>query len=302
MILQRRPPVRCRVGAALALIATFASGASAGTAPLVVTSGRAAVEVDLGVLDALGAAPAVPGSAPVLVMPITSAVVLAPPPDAPLGIVPDLTRVDVAPLAVAPAPALPPPAPAETAVASAPEPEPVAAPEPEPLPEPEPAQVAAVAPEPEPAAPLEPLAPAVPEPGPEAEPAAAPEPLPEAEPAQVAAAEPVGSIDLTVPGPVLTVGFATEEMDLKPDATRGLDALLAAMLRDETARIQLMAYAASQGASASAARRLSLSRALAVRGYLIENGVRSTRIDVRALGDAVEGGPPDRVDVVALPR
>ncbi|MCH8925159.1 MAG: OmpA family protein [Proteobacteria bacterium] len=50
--------------------------------------------------------------------------------------------------------------------------------------------------------------------------------------------------------------------------------------------------------SASAARRLSLSRALAVRAYLIEQGVRSTRMDVRALGDKVPDGPADRVDVL----
>jgi outer membrane protein OmpA-like peptidoglycan-associated protein len=43
---------------------------------------------------------------------------------------------------------------------------------------------------------------------------------------------------------------------------------------------------------------LSLSRALAVRAFLIEQGVRSTRMDVRALGDKVPDGPVDRVDVL----
>lgn len=57
------------------------------------------------------------------------------------------------------------------------------------------------------------------------------------------------------------------------------------------------AYAAGTAEAASKARRTSLSRALAVRTFLIENGVRSTRIDVRALGNKAEGGPPDRVDI-----
>ena len=43
---------------------------------------------------------------------------------------------------------------------------------------------------------------------------------------------------------------------------------------------------------------MSLSRALAVRAYLIDQGVRSTRMDVRALGSKVGDGPADRVDVL----
>ena len=65
---------------------------------------------------------------------------------------------------------------------------------------------------------------------------------------------------------------------------------------------QVKAYADGATGSASSARRLSLSRALSVRSILIKFGVRSTRIDVRALGDRNEGGPPDRVDVLVLNR
>ena len=69
---------------------------------------------------------------------------------------------------------------------------------------------------------------------------------------------------------------------------------------EERTRLQLKAYASAQDSSASAARRLSLSRALAVRSFLIESGVSSTRIDVRALGAKSEAGPPDRVDLVVV--
>ena len=67
-------------------------------------------------------------------------------------------------------------------------------------------------------------------------------------------------------------------------------------------RLQLKAYAGASGESVSTARRLSLSRALAVRAFLIEQDVRSTRIDVRALGVAADAGPPERVDLVYFER
>ena len=65
-------------------------------------------------------------------------------------------------------------------------------------------------------------------------------------------------------------------------------------------RMQLLAYAGEPNISASKARRLSLSRALAARSYLIEKGIRSTRIDVRALGNRVTSGVPNRVDVKVM--
>ena len=70
----------------------------------------------------------------------------------------------------------------------------------------------------------------------------------------------------------------------------------------ENLRVQLMAYAEGTAETASQARRLSLSRALAVRSFLINQGVHSTRMDVRALGNKVEGGPADRVDAVLVGR
>ncbi len=65
-------------------------------------------------------------------------------------------------------------------------------------------------------------------------------------------------------------------------------------------RIQINAYAAGTQETVSAARRLALSRALNVRSYLIEQGVRSTRIDVRAIGLPEDTGPADRVDILLL--
>ena len=72
------------------------------------------------------------------------------------------------------------------------------------------------------------------------------------------------------------------------------------MVADEKLRIQLLAYASGTAETASQSRRISLSRALAIRGYLIDQGVRSARMDVRALGYRSEEGPSDRVDVLLV--
>ena len=58
-----------------------------------------------------------------------------------------------------------------------------------------------------------------------------------------------------------------------------------------------MAFAAVDGMSISKARRKSLSRALSVRSFLMKNGIRSTRIDVRALGNKTKEMPLNRVDI-----
>ncbi|MBV9756580.1 MAG: hypothetical protein JO047_05955, partial [Alphaproteobacteria bacterium] len=47
----------------------------------------------------------------------------------------------------------------------------------------------------------------------------------------------------------------------------------------------------------STPRRLSLSRALTARQVLLDRGMGSTHIYVRALGANAGDGPPDRVDV-----
>ena len=100
-------------------------------------------------------------------------------------------------------------------------------------------------------------------------------------------------------GQVLRIDFLGASTRLTSDAERSLGSL-AATMEESDGRLQLKAYAGGTGETLSSARRLSLSRALAVRSFLIEKGIRSTRIDVRALGRAEDSGPPERVDVVLL--
>ena len=121
---------------------------------------------------------------------------------------------------------------------------------------------------------------------------AAPAPAPQvaAAPAARAASDQLGRLN-----------FATGSAELAGDARTALTPVIGEMNRDAAARLQLQAYASGGDDQGGQARRLSLSRALAVRGYLIEQGIASTRIDVRALGRASEG-PPDRVDILMVRR
>jgi len=93
--------------------------------------------------------------------------------------------------------------------------------------------------------------------------------------------------------------FPADTSRLPDPAWNDLGALAQRMIKDESLSLQLLAYADGDDAATSKARRLSLSRALSVRTFLMDQGVRSTRIEVRALGNKIEGdGPRDRVDLV----
>jgi outer membrane protein OmpA-like peptidoglycan-associated protein len=76
-----------------------------------------------------------------------------------------------------------------------------------------------------------------------------------------------------------------------------LAASLTSALSGGASRVELDAFGGPRGDKSSDSRRLSLKRALVVRELLIEDGVPSERIDVRALGGADDSGAPDRVDV-----
>ena len=128
-----------------------------------------------------------------------------------------------------------------------------------------------------------------------------PKPVAKPEPKQQTASLPPAAPRLG-PGRSLLLLFDGGSAKLKRDATRKLKSVAEAMSKDDKLRLQLLAYANGTSQSASKSRRLSLSRALAARSYLIGQGVRSTRIDVRALGNKTEGGPPDRIDVIVTKR
>jgi len=99
-------------------------------------------------------------------------------------------------------------------------------------------------------------------------------------------------------GQTYRIPFGSDSSDIPDDGRKYLDELAQRMKSDSALRLQLLGYAGSTQDSASKARRTSLFRALSVRTYLMKQGIRSTRMDVRALGNLVEDGAPDRVDAV----
>jgi outer membrane protein OmpA-like peptidoglycan-associated protein len=100
------------------------------------------------------------------------------------------------------------------------------------------------------------------------------------------------------------LAFAADSSELTPSEKAVLDKIVGKMKSEEKTRLQLRAYAGGSPDTTSAARRLSLSRALNVRSYLSEKGVAPSRLDVRAFGMATAPSrpdiPADRVDVIFI--
>ena len=125
-------------------------------------------------------------------------------------------------------------------------------------------------------------------------PAAKPEPPPVApiSPSAGSAIEPIDG--------GLRVLFAPSRTDLTPNSEAGIRTYLDAVPRSPATTFNVIAYAAGPPEDPSTPRRLSLSRALAVRSVLMADGIRSEQIYLRALGTPHGGGPDDRVDLTAL--
>jgi len=88
----------------------------------------------------------------------------------------------------------------------------------------------------------------------------------------------------------------------KTELTAGDEAAIQGLARSiptpATSSVNVVAYAAGKADDASTARRLSLSRGMAVRSVLLASGVPSAQIYVRALGATATDGPADRVELV----
>jgi outer membrane protein OmpA-like peptidoglycan-associated protein len=103
------------------------------------------------------------------------------------------------------------------------------------------------------------------------------------------------------PPPPTRLLFAAGAADLPDGDKRKLDMVAEWLDTNRQARIEVVAYAAGGTEQANDARRMSLTRALAVRKYLADHGVATTRMEVRALGNHfAEGDPPDRVDIAPM--
>jgi outer membrane protein OmpA-like peptidoglycan-associated protein len=101
--------------------------------------------------------------------------------------------------------------------------------------------------------------------------------------------------------PIASIGFAPGSVAIPAAAQRPLDRLAARLGADAAMRVELLAYASGSDRDARA-HRLSLARALALRGYLRARGVARTRVILRPLGNGPVAGGTDRVDLLMLGR
>lgn len=99
-----------------------------------------------------------------------------------------------------------------------------------------------------------------------------------------------------------TIAFKDGETDLPMTALGGIDySVVSALKADTDARVQIIAWSGASDGKETTARRTSLSRALAVRSYLIGKGIDPTRMDVRAMGIQQDSkAAPDLVDVIMV--
>ena len=107
----------------------------------------------------------------------------------------------------------------------------------------------------------------------------------------------------------LRVVFGAGRSDLSATAEAEIERLVqgdtSAAPTPESASYTISSFAAGTPEDPSTPRRLSLARALAVRAALMNKGVASVRIYVRAMGAGSPGfadGPADRADVVVAPN
>jgi outer membrane protein OmpA-like peptidoglycan-associated protein len=96
-----------------------------------------------------------------------------------------------------------------------------------------------------------------------------------------------------IPQGGIRIVFPTDLNDVPSEANAALDDLASQMLADENMRIQIKCYASGTEDTESKARRKSLARCINIRQYLFKKDVRTTRMDVRALGLKSEGQPAD---------
>jgi outer membrane protein OmpA-like peptidoglycan-associated protein len=122
----------------------------------------------------------------------------------------------------------------------------------------------------------------------------------QAPPTRTASAEPpatnTATTELSKRSSILFTPGAEEPPAGALDTIKGMTASLTAALWSGTAHIQLEAFGGKSGDKSSDARRLSLKRALIIRQLLIDDGIPSERIVVRAMGGAGSGAL-DRVDI-----
>jgi outer membrane protein OmpA-like peptidoglycan-associated protein len=95
--------------------------------------------------------------------------------------------------------------------------------------------------------------------------------------------------------PAAIVPFAPQSVDIAAAGRGTLDGLARSLAEGGVRQVEVRGYAS--GEDAGEARKMALARALSVRSYLIDRGVRA-RIDVSASAQPARTAPKERVDVL----
>jgi outer membrane protein OmpA-like peptidoglycan-associated protein len=101
--------------------------------------------------------------------------------------------------------------------------------------------------------------------------------------------------------PAVRLVFEEGKTELTSSDEAAIQALARSIPAPTVESVNVVAYAAGKPDDPSTARRLSLSRGLAVRSVLLASGVPSAQIYVRALGATASDGPADRVELTVAP-
>ncbi len=99
-------------------------------------------------------------------------------------------------------------------------------------------------------------------------------------------------------GNALTVVFSQSETEVPLGSQQPLIALAKQLVANNSENIKIIAYASGSNDQVSVARRISLARALAVRAFMIDLGVSNTSISVKAMGNDIPSGSPERADII----
>ncbi|MFN3233027.1 MAG: OmpA family protein [Alphaproteobacteria bacterium] len=99
-----------------------------------------------------------------------------------------------------------------------------------------------------------------------------------------------------VKGRVDQLLFNEGDQALTLQGTEQLDAIVS-QIAESAIRLELHAYGGTDKQSLTETKRLSLNRAIAVRGYLMGKGIDGTRISLRPKGPADKKEAPERVDI-----
>ncbi len=100
-----------------------------------------------------------------------------------------------------------------------------------------------------------------------------------------------------------SIAFAASNVTLDDHMHQEIDRIADLLGSNENSRLVIKGYASGTDASRASARRLSVSRALAVRAYLMDKGIKPSRVDVRGMGNdsTDQSASLDRVDLVLVP-